>query len=41
LANGGTNVLENFVPACRECNIKRGARDPSVLRYDVPGAEDW
>jgi 5-methylcytosine-specific restriction endonuclease McrA len=38
---GGTDTVDNLVPACFKCNTMRGARDPSTLNHDVEGAEDW
>ncbi len=40
-AHGGVDHEDNYVPACFACNSKRQDRDPSVLRHDVAGAEDW
>jgi len=31
-ADGGGNGKENLVLACRECNIRRGDRDPVTYR---------
>ncbi len=42
IALGGTHDLENLVPACYECNVARGAKDPAEwLNHDVPGSEEW
>ena len=42
IAEGGPDTIENLVPACWECNCKRGKKGTNWRPSpDVPGAEDW
>ena len=41
LADGGPDTVENLAPACLECNLARGTKDPGWNDPMVPGYEDW
>lgn len=37
LARGGSHAPHNVLPACRSCNVNKGARDPFAFLEQAPG----
>jgi 5-methylcytosine-specific restriction endonuclease McrA len=35
ISKGGLHTKDNIVPACRSCNSKKGAKDPSLFKFVV------
>jgi 5-methylcytosine-specific restriction endonuclease McrA len=35
ISKGGPNIKNNVVPACRSCNSRKGAKDPSLFNFVV------